>query len=104
MSKMAEPEQETEKPLVMVRWLDSAQLDGGDWVTIERVTEALNDGFAQCSIGFLVAENDEALVIARSVSEWKESAEKLEGVLAIPKAAITERFTCSVTQMTQFKK
>jgi len=92
---------ETEKPLVMVRWLDSAQLEAGDWITIERVTEALNDGFAQSSIGFLIIENDEVLVIARSVSEWKESIEKLEGVLAIPKAAIIEKSTRSVTQ---FKK
>lgn len=85
----------------MVRWLDSAQLEAGDWITIERVTEALNDGFAQSSIGFLIIENDEVLVIARSVSEWKESIEKLEGVLAIPKAAIIEKSTRSVTQ---FKK
>ena len=90
--------QSEEKPLVMVRWLDSAQLENGDWVTIERITEALNDGFLQRSIGFLIAENDEVLVIARSVSEWRESMEKLEGVLAIPKAAITEKKLYSATQ------
>lgn len=89
---------EIERPLVLVRWLDSAQLDNGDWMTIERVTEALNDGFAQSSIGFLIADTTEVLIIARSVSEWKDSEEKLEGVLAIPKAAIIEKLTCSVNQ------
>lgn len=78
-------------PTVEVLWLDSAQLESGDWMTTEYVKEKADD-LEQRSVGFLIAETETTLVLARSLSEWKtDSVEKVEGVLCIPKAAITKR-------------
>jgi lipocalin len=78
-------------PLVELLWVDSAQLDGGDWIPRARLDEALADGLAHRSAGYLVADTADAVVLARSITEWQDSLEKLEGVLAIPAAAVFER-------------
>lgn len=77
-------------PLVEVRWLDSAQLDNGAWIDRARIDEAVDD-LEQRSAGYLVAETATSIVLARSLSEWRDSDEKLEGVLAIPVVCVVER-------------
>lgn len=77
-------------PVVEVVWLDSAQLDNGDWVHRERMLEVADD-LSQRTVGYLVHEADLSIVVARSVSDWADSVEKLEGVLAIPRGCIVEQ-------------
>jgi hypothetical protein len=77
-------------PITEVLWLDSGQLENGDWLTIEFVRDNMDD-LAQRSVGFLIAESDTTLVLARSISEWEDMVEKVEGVLCIPKVSIIDR-------------
>lgn len=74
-----------------VVWVDSAQLERGDWMTVEDA-ERYADDLEQTSVGYVVAETDVSLVLARSASRWVlDSVEKVEGVLCIPKACIVSR-------------
>lgn len=77
--------------LAEITWRDSVQLDGGDW-TLTVDLELRAGDLLQRSAGYVVAETADALVLARSISEWLEDApEKVEGVLVVPKAAIVDR-------------
>lgn len=77
-------------PVVEILWLDSAQLDEGAWITRNRIEQAAADLF-QRTVGYLVFDGPDVLVVARSVSDWTDSEEKLEGVLVIPRACIAEQ-------------
>jgi hypothetical protein len=46
----------------------------------------------QTSVGYVIAETDESVVLARSASNWVlDAVEKVEGVLCIPKGSIVSR-------------
>jgi hypothetical protein len=78
-------------PVAEVLWLDSAQLDRGDWMVLDEIAPYADD-LLQRSIGYVVADTETSLALARSISEWKtDTVEKAEGVLCIPKVAIKER-------------
>ncbi len=74
-----------------VIWLDSVQLENGDWMTLDDVRAQADD--LRCrSVGYLVHESETTLVLARSISEWSEdSVEKVEGVLCVPKVAVVDQ-------------
>lgn len=70
--------------ILAVEWVDSASVNGGLWVDKDRIdNEAMTlDGLAQRTVGFLVEESDEVLLVAQSIGD------QLGAVLAIPKLAI----------------
>lgn len=72
-------------------WLDSTQLERGDWVPIEDAVRHAED-LTQTSVGYVIADTATSVVLARSASQWVlDSVEKVEGVLCIPKGCIVSR-------------
>lgn len=75
-----------------VFWIDSAQLENGAWMDTGDVLKYADD-LTQRSVGYVLAQTDDALILARSVSDWSvdESSEKAEGVLCIPLVCVLSR-------------
>ena len=79
-------------PLIEVIWVDSMTYD--DWRQLGELDEEMTvKGMLHRSVGILVRETDDAIALARSVSEFDHEkwAEKAEGCLLIPKPAIIDR-------------
>jgi hypothetical protein len=73
---------------VRVEWIDSVERH--QWLTVpEAVKDATVDGLRQESIGYLIAENETALTLARDRSAWDpvEAEAKVGGIITIPKVA-----------------
>lgn len=70
-----------------VSWVDSASVNGGLWISREEIDPDVMtlDGLTQHSVGFVINETDEVLLIAQSVGP-----DRLGAVLAIPKVAIRD--------------
>lgn len=63
-------------------------------MNLSEVKPMLNPDDVTCrTVGWLVAESETVLALARSISEWEsaEADEKAEGVLLIPQVAVLER-------------
>lgn len=70
--------------LTKIKYIDSAVADS------ERFADENFDCYFFEAVGFLIKETDEALVLAREVVKYN-GAEKVRGVLTIPKVAILSR-------------
>ncbi len=67
-------------PVVWVEWVDSVAASG--WVADQY---AVSHNLACISVGFLVAESEEAITVAASIS----SAGQIDCPITIPRCAIT---------------
>lgn len=78
------------RPLVVIEWVDSAQRERWAWIDeFERGTEVLI-----CrTVGWVLAETDEAVVVVSSISGEKnaELREAACGGMVIPKVAMVSR-------------
>lgn len=72
----------------VVRWLDSASINGGLWVAPDEIApDAMTeDGLTQATVGFVHDESDEVLLLVQSIGP-----DRVGAALAIPKKAIAER-------------
>jgi hypothetical protein len=72
-------------PFRIVAWVDSASVNGGLWVTRDEINPDVmtNEGLTQRTVGWVLDESDEVLLLAQSVGP-----DRIGAVLAIPKAAI----------------
>jgi hypothetical protein len=72
----------------VVRWLDSASINGGMWVSPDDIApDAMSEnGLTQATVGFVHDESDDVLLLVQSVG-----SDQLGAALAIPKRAIVER-------------
>lgn len=53
------------KPIIQVEWVDSSSYSGHPWAAEDRLIQSANEGLAKCvSVGYLIHETDEVLVIA----------------------------------------
>lgn len=70
-----------------VSWVDSASVNGGLWVTADEIDPAVLtiEGLTQETVGFVVDESDDVLLLAQSIGD------RFGAVLAIPKVAILKR-------------
>jgi hypothetical protein len=75
-----------DKPqLILVTWIDSAKLGGdGPWKDKHTVTELTHDTVQ--SVGWIMREDEDTLVVAAHISEGQVSGE-----MAIPIRAILKR-------------
>lgn len=71
-----------------VRWLDSASINGGLWVDPVLISpDALTEEGLECkSVGFVLDESEDALLICQSFSD-----DRVGAALSIPKKAILSR-------------
>lgn len=78
--------------IVEITWLDSAQLEGGAWMNRGEIAASLDD-LKQTTVGYVVAESEIGIAVARSLSVYAhpDVIEKAEGVLVIPKACVLSR-------------
>lgn len=74
-------------PTVVVQWVDSASVNHGLWTAHDEIdpTVMTLDGLTQRTVGFVINESDDVLLLAQSVGD------QLGAVLAIPKVAIRAR-------------
>ena len=72
----------------VVEWVDSASVGGGLWVSREEIDPDTLTlvGLMQRTIGWIVDESDEVLLLAQS-----KGADRIGAVLAIPKVSIVKR-------------
>jgi hypothetical protein len=71
--------------LVQVLWLDSAD-PNDSWV---RASDWSEVGQLDCvSVGWLIGEDSEAVVLASHISDPEEEVPRANGIMAIPKRAI----------------
>ncbi len=72
----------TSRPIVWVQWVDAHDIGAGTWITVEPPY-----GLTVESVGFLVDEDTDFLVISHShcEGEWR-------GAFAIPKVGIVHRY------------
>lgn len=69
--------------LLYIEWSDTAN-DGGDWIDFKRAVREVE----HCqSVGWILEEDDEKLVIVPNISEDKQCF----GSVIIPKGCITKR-------------
>ena len=73
-----------------VRWVDSASIGEGRWLRRDEIdpSSLTANGLEQATIGFVIDESDEVLLLAQSYSVVDPM---VGAALAIPKAAIIER-------------
>jgi hypothetical protein len=74
--------------IARIEWVDSSSFPNGPWITEEEVDRQIAEhGALKClSIGFVVRENADIVVISSSVAEGM-----IMEPMAIPKVAITKR-------------
>lgn len=72
--------------IVYLRWLDSCGPTGSVWID---ASQALPEVCVCESVGWIVSETDEAIMVAGHVEH--DISESASGVLSIPKVAIVER-------------
>lgn len=71
---------------VEIEWLDSLVIDGGLWIDADMIDEDDRDQMLHRSVGYLVSESDETLVLATSYMCDQE--QKIGGVNVIPKRCV----------------
>jgi len=71
-----------------IEWVDSSSFPNGPWITEEEMDRTITEhGALKCvSIGFVVRENEDIIVISSSTAE-----SMVMEPMAIPKVAITKR-------------
>lgn len=75
--------------IVKVVWNDSLILNEGGWMDLKEAKEALSsEAMQQTSIGFLVADNKEAILIASGHDNQKNAPMRILGGVVIPHSAI----------------
>ena len=77
-------------PLLEIKWTDSCATEG--WSKLHNHED---DNISQCvSVGWLVHETDRKLVIASHIDlGWGDKDPSMQGVIHIPRAAVTARLT-----------
>lgn len=77
------------KEALLVEWADSRQ-PTNKWA---RLDDTERHGFCRCySVGFLVQEDNDAIVLAANVADIEEEAQAT-GVIVIPRVAVLKRTT-----------
>lgn len=71
--------------MIYVEWVDSSHSSG--WVAAEDAIKLAGD-FKCRTVGFLLVETDEHLTV---VQTHTEDVKQVDGVMTIPKVAITKR-------------
>lgn len=81
----------TDYPLIVVEWVDSCGLKGGHWGSTEDAKQLTP---SDCrSVGWLINETDDAIVLAAHVTPHHVSGE-----MCIPKVAVTKRWPIKITK------
>ena len=78
-------------PLVLVEWIDAASRGIRRWMTVEDVADF--EEYRCVSVGWLIAESKDYIVVAPHVSPDEDIARlsDVQGEMKIPKAAIKRR-------------
>jgi hypothetical protein len=81
------------RPLVRLRWVDSANLFGDRWASVDELD--VHDGETFCeTVGWVVGENDHSVYVAGSVAP-----EEIGSVMQIPLCAVRSRVTLSADRL-----
>ena len=78
----------------IILWLDACSPGHGGWTSQEDVSELLEPQIFE-SVGTVVRENDQLLVIASSVDHASPTTNEMGGLTAIPKSCIIQRIPLS---------
>lgn len=75
-------------PVELIRWLDSASINGGLWVDPDLIDNSCmnENGLTQVTVGFVQGESPDVLLLVQSIGP-----DRVGAALAIPKKAIVER-------------
>jgi hypothetical protein len=85
-------------PVVRVEWIDSVQEHG--WSYLEESLKKSNDEAMECvSVGFLVKETDNFIVLAES---FMMASSSVSGFMQIPKVAVDKIDTFQVSGVRAF--
>lgn len=76
---------ESQKPLIKVHWVDSAQ-PYGNWHHLDDLP-ALEVVVCQ-SVGWLVAESDDVLMLAQNLGDVETGNAQASGLMRIPRACV----------------
>jgi hypothetical protein len=81
----------TEIPAIIeVKWIDSLILQHGEWMDRDDL-DLSNENMRHSSVGYLVAESDDAICLASSHNDQpEEPINRISGGVVIPKVAIIE--------------
>lgn len=78
-------------PLLYLEWLDAGVITQGDWLTANEVEdEAKAEHFINKTVGWLLKEDEAAIVIAAQIATDHEKP-NYDLVMFIPKALIRKR-------------
>lgn len=77
--------------IVEVEWIDSTMMNKGGWLHPEEDELPEAEDLIYRSVGFVLREDADVLVLALSVDSTGE--DQANGVLAIPKVAVRDRRT-----------
>lgn len=87
---MKQPKKTTQ-PLLLVTWLDAGVITHGDWITKEEaLQEASPVHFLNQTVGWLLHENQQAIVLASQLAT-DEKEPRYDLVMYVPKSLIRTR-------------
>lgn len=75
--------------IVEVNWVDSEH--HADWEKISDVIEEQSGSLGCRSVGYLISDTEDRIILATSVSEDEETEEQVSAYITIPKICITSQ-------------
>lgn len=82
---------QTSYPLVYLEWHDAGKLGGDDWMLLADIITSPNDVHLNISVGWLLQEDEYAIVISPQIAINRDSAYEYDSVMRIPLSMITQR-------------